>query len=57
MINHIPGLTVVHCDGSRKYTAVFDGKLTARKAGEQIKKHGWKMTEDGHYCGRCGLER
>ena len=53
MITYIPGLTVVRCDKCREYKAVLSGAPGKREIQRELKRQGWKVTENGHYCGRC----
>ena len=47
-----------HCTVQKcRCKALFNGELADKRVVAKIKKQGWKVTEDGHMCGRCGLER
>ena len=56
MIYHDNGKTIARCEKCR-CKALFNGELADKRVVAKIKKQGWKVTEDGHMCGRCGLER
>lgn len=48
--------TVVRCDRCREYKAVLSGAPGKREIQRELKRQGWKVTEDGHMCGRCKVE-
>lgn len=52
MIYHDNGKTIARCEKCR-CKALFDGELADKRVVAKIKKQGWKMTDTGHYCGRC----
>lgn len=44
--------TVVRCDKCR-FKAVLSGVPGIQEIKRELKRQGWKVTDTGHYCGRC----